>query len=237
MYSTALKELRQEQGITFMYLLKTFASIVFFDVWYHIVFKPRTFQFNGKSFRYFYHPHARSWRTERCVEIALAIKVMKDHKHVLEIGNVLAHKIGAEHDRTVVDKYEQASGVINEDVATLNLARKFDLVISISTMEHVGSDEDGGNNEKLLVGFDKLLSHLSVGGRLFVTMPVGQNPALDRFISDGRLPSKNMYYLKRVSKNNKWVQVDSWDDVRDCKYGYPYHCANAIVVIDIIKTY
>jgi hypothetical protein len=38
----------------------------------------------------------------------------------------------------VLDKYEQAPGVINEDVVSFSPPQKYDLIVSVSTLEHVG---------------------------------------------------------------------------------------------------
>jgi len=60
-------------------------------------------------------------------------------KNILEIGNVLSRHIKLEHD--ILDKYETAKGVINEDIVDFKSEKKYDLIISISTLEHVGWDE------------------------------------------------------------------------------------------------
>ena len=65
---------------------------------------------------------------------------------MLEVGNVLGHYVPVEH--LVVDKYEQAPGVLNDDVADLDLGRQFDLVLAVSTLEHVGLDEETRDPDK-----------------------------------------------------------------------------------------
>jgi hypothetical protein len=56
------------------------------------------------------------------------------------VGNVLSHYFSVNHD--VVDKYEKAEGVINRDIIDFHPSKEYDLIISISTLEHVGWDED-----------------------------------------------------------------------------------------------
>ena len=70
------------------------------------------------------HDYHYTWLNERAVEVALALDLLERHPgaSVLEVGNVLGHYVPFEH--TVVDKYEQAPGVLNEDVADLDLGRR-----------------------------------------------------------------------------------------------------------------
>lgn len=67
---------------------------------------------------------------------------MKKYKgrKILEVGNVLSHYFPVNHD--IVDKYEKADGVINQDVIDFYPSKRYDLIISISTLEHVGWDEN-----------------------------------------------------------------------------------------------
>ncbi|TAK16890.1 MAG: hypothetical protein EPO37_07710, partial [Nitrosarchaeum sp.] len=75
---------------------------------------------------------------ERSVEIPLAIDMLKKNngKNILEIGNVTSNYCNIPH--IVVDKYEKETNIINQDVIDFNSKAKFDLIISISTLEHVG---------------------------------------------------------------------------------------------------
>ena len=44
------------------------------------------------------------------------------------------------HD--VLDKYEKGNNVINDDVVSFSTEVKYDLIVSVSTLEHVGWDEN-----------------------------------------------------------------------------------------------
>jgi len=66
-------------------------------------------------------------------------------------------------------------------------------------------------------------------GQIIVTFPLGQNNQLDKLLKDRELHFTDQYYLKRISKDNRWIQVD-WDDVQMVKYGSPFKCANGLVV-------
>jgi hypothetical protein len=91
---------------------------------YYRLFKAsRTFTFQGEVYRYFYHPYNITWRNERAVEVPIVWKIVNKYvgRNVLEVGNVLSHYFPVHHD--VLDKYEKAKGVINEDVVEFSPAK------------------------------------------------------------------------------------------------------------------
>ena len=63
---------------------------------------------------------------------------VKKHEaqRILELGNVLSHYYPVHHD--IVDKYEKSSGVSNVDIRDFDTSKDYDLVVSISTFEHIG---------------------------------------------------------------------------------------------------
>ena len=61
-------------------------------------------------------------------------------KNIFEVGSVLSHYFPINHD--VLDKYEKGHGVINQDVVDFKPHNKYDLIVSISTLEHVGFDDN-----------------------------------------------------------------------------------------------
>ena len=79
-----------------------------------------------------------AWRTERCVEIALGERAMRAYRPdlTLEVGNVMSLAGVAGH--TIVDKYEEGPGVLNEDIVDFDPGRTYELAVSLSTLEHVG---------------------------------------------------------------------------------------------------
>jgi hypothetical protein len=173
------------------------------------VFKARgRFVLDGRSFSYFYHPYNLAWRNERAVEVPIAMSYLAAHKgqSVLEVGNVLSHYFRTDHD--VLDKYERAPGVINEDAATYATDKKYDLIISISTLEHVGWDEREHDPEKALAAIENLSGSLAAGGEFLITAPVGLNPHFDRLLESGSIPFDELWALKRGPRGNRWEQED-----------------------------
>ena len=102
----------------------------------------KTFRLCGQRYNYIVHPHGFTWTNERAVEIPIAQAALQDNKNprILEVGNVTRHYFSSSH--TVVDKYERAEGIINADIVDYSPPDKYDLIISISTLEHVGWDRD-----------------------------------------------------------------------------------------------
>jgi len=98
--------------------------------------------------------------------------VVRQHpdERILEVGNVLAHYYPHQHD--VLDKYEQAPGVMNGDVVDFRPGKLYDLIVSISTLEHVGWDEEPRDPLKFLRGVEHLTTLLAPGGRMLVTLPI-----------------------------------------------------------------
>lgn len=93
-------------------------------------------------------------------------------KNILEIGNVLSHHLEFEHD--ILDKYENAEGVINEDVVNFKSKKKYDLIVGISTLEHVGWDEKPMKIPSAVENLKTLIT--SRGGMIIITLPFGTTP-------------------------------------------------------------
>lgn len=190
-----------------------------------------TFTFQDRRYSYFRHMYNRAFQNERTVEIPIALEVISrvKGKRVLEVGNVLRHyRRGLSHD--VLDKYENAPHVINEDVISYRPASKYDCIVSISTMEHVGWDEDPKIPENLVRGLKNLIDNcLAPQGILFVTAPIGYNSYLDELIRNGGLPFSQLFFLKRISADNRWTEV-SQEDAMATEYGGEFPHANAILI-------
>ena len=61
-------------------------------------------------------------------------------------------------------------------------ATRFDLIVSVSTLEHVGLDEQRREPGKAAAAVRRLTSMLAPGGLLWMTVPVGYNPDLEQAI-------------------------------------------------------
>lgn len=189
----------------------------------------KTFKLQGKSYRYYCRNYNTTWKNERAVEIPVIWEIVKNCKgKILEVGNVLSHYHSFPHD--IVDKYEKADGVINSDVVDFHPSQRYDLIVSVSTLEHVGVDEKPADPKKVLKAIENLKSNcLAVGGTMVITVPLGHNPELDKALKQGRIDLGKQFYLKRLSKNNLWRQTDR-DSVENVAYDSPYPFGNGIVI-------
>jgi SAM-dependent methyltransferase len=199
--------------------------------YYLRIFKPRTFAFEGHTYSYFFHKYNRTWANERAIEIPIVCEMMKEYrgKRILEAGNVLSHYFQVDHD--IVDKYERADGVINQDIVDFRPPRKYDLIVSISTLEHVGVNEKQTPTEprKALRAIESLKSLLVPGGKMIITLPIGYTVELDELLRERKIEFTRRYCLKRISMDNKWVEMD-WNDIQNTKYSFPFPAANGLII-------
>ncbi len=232
-----IKRLKTElrtRGLNFV-LLKSLPHLAIFvgNHFFYKSFKTRTFKFNGKKYQYFYGMYNFTYFGERCVEIPIIKRFIdEENGNILEIGNVLSHYFPINHD--VLDKYEKGPNVINQDIVNFSPTKKYDLICSISTIEHVGWDEKVKNPEKIILALQNIKDLLNQQCLAVITLPIGYNPYLDEILKAQRKKLFNrIYCLKRISKDNKWKEV-TFKNIQQAKFNYPYPFANAIL-IGIIK--
>lgn len=191
----------------------------------------KTFTFNKEKYNYFIHPYNYTWRNERIIEIPVIKKLLDENsdKKILEIGNVMSHYYKINHD--VLDKYEKASGVINRDVVNYKPKIKYDLIIAISTLEHVGWDETG-DYKKILKAINNIKKLLGKNGQIIFTHPLGYNFFMDEYLRNGKIKLSDALLMQRISSENEWKQVPWKRQI--LRYHYPYPYANGLLV-GIIK--
>ena len=192
-----------------------------------------TFKFNKQNLRYYRHNYNLAYQNERTVEVSIISEFLNSldkTAKILEVGNVLSNYGFKKTARDVLDKYDLAPQVINEDVISFNPSQKYDAIISISTLEHVGWDEEVKDPDKITAAIKNLKENcLSPGGCILVTIPLGYNAYFDEQLENGAEYLSEKYFLKRISAKNKWMQVD-YDDVVGTKFGQPYVNANAMCI-------
>lgn len=214
-------------GIRYAFYFSGFHSLLCF-IYCRKIRRHNTILVLGKTYHYF--DTVKTWHGERAVEIPIVMEMVRKYqgKNILEIGNVLSHHVRFEHD--ILDKYEIAKGVINGDVVDFKSEKKYDLIVSISTLEHVGWDEKPRDDMKIPRAIENLKTLItSRGGTIIVTLPLGYNTALDQLLNNGIIRFSKQYHLVRISKGNEWKEA-SWDDVRVAKYNSPLPFANGLLV-------
>lgn len=204
---------------------------------YRIKRRNLSFEFEGKEYKYLNHYYNCTFNNERAVEIPILLNILEDYKsiEVLEVGNVLSHYMKVYHD--VVDKNENCN--CKMDIIDFNPGgyRKYDLIIAISTLEHIGFDMGEDRDPKKIFEVIKVLQNsLKDGGRIIVTIPIGQNLQLDKFIFNADLTFTEISYMKRINNNkNEWKQC-SRNEIENLKYDFENYHANGIL-IGIIDKY
>ncbi len=189
------------------------------------------FLFNGKYYDYFNHPFNMTSTNERCIEIPIIMDYIKQNKdkNILEVGNVLLNYFDVKHD--IVDKYEKSEGVMSKDIVHYCPVRKYDLIISISTLEHiVWGPEEKKELDKCLYALENMIELLKSGGKLIVTFPLGYNTNLDSLLKTNIIKFDEIYCLHKNKETEEWTQ-ENWDEV---KYKDHSHYMMRIVDVDNI---
>jgi hypothetical protein len=185
------------------------------------------FTFRGERLPYTLHRYNDTFRNERIVELSIATWFLsgRENARVLEVGNVLSHYGVTGH--TVIDKYEPAPGVLNDDIVGYTPEQPFDLVVSVSTLEHVGWDEEPREPEKVFEAFEAVRGLVAPGGALLITIPIGYNPTLDEGLRAGLPGFDEEIWLIRVNRRNDWRECGR-EEALASEYGRPFPAANAL---------
>jgi hypothetical protein len=194
---------------------------------YKLLGSHRTFTFEGRDLNYFYHRYNNTASNERTIEIPIARQFIHSGESVLEVGNVLNHYFPFLHD--VVDKYEVAEGVKNCDIVEFASSECYDLIISISTIEHVGWDEPAKEPDKVIRAIERMKSLMAAQGTMIITVPGGYNPYLDEFLQSPACQCRRHHRYQRMSWLNEWREVKSFSP--GVRYRYPYPFANTLHVL------
>jgi hypothetical protein len=174
-----------------------------------------------------------TWACERCVEVPIArsyLGAIQSPDRVLEIGNVLSHYAPARH--VIVDKYEKGPGVINQDILEFATG-PFDLVLSISTFEHIGFDDSSrgsSSKQKILEAVSHVRTLLSPKGLAVITVPIGYNPYMDEMLDQNAWHATRALFLKRTAFT-RWEQTDLRTAL-PLKYRTRFPYANAVCVAE-----
>ncbi len=221
------RQVLAEHGV--LYVARVGVLWATFPLWglYFRLF-PRGFEFQSARHRYLLRAYNQTWSNERSVEVPIVWAEVGARRggRVLEVGNVLSHYFPVDHE--VIDKFERARAVRNEDVASFRSPHRYDLIVSISTLEHVGWDEEPRDPEKIPRALANLRGHLAPGGRLVVTLAVGYNPALDRLLAAGALPFSRCHYMRRHGLIS-WSEAD-WPAIAGSVYGRRWPGAEGLVI-------
>lgn len=200
-----------------------------------------TFTYRGRDLEQFDHRYNDTMTNERAVEIAVALNFLDRRADrapdgwgpALEVGNVLSHYNLAprhgEYDWRIVDRYEHGfSGIDPIDVFAIE--GSYEWIVSVSTLEHVRHDPPEDHAAwGAVAALAYLTTLLAPTGHMLVTLGLGQNAMLDRFLMRGEsFGARSHVTLVRHRTEdprvNDWRQTDlmQWEP-----YG-PTHGANSV---------
>ena len=196
------------------------------------------FNLDGERYYYFLNKYLDQYIGERVVEIPFAIDFLKknnyEEKKVLEVGNVLSHYIRFKHK--IVDKYEKETYADNVDIVDFNPGEKYDIIISISTVEHIGYDEPIKEVGKAKRAIQKIIDLLNNNGIALITVPLGYNPEIDSIVRNKEIEFSKRYFLKRISRLNLWRETNM-EEAMNYKYNKKYLHANAVAFLIYSKNF
>jgi len=162
----------------------------FFEYLYHNLELRHNIVYRDKKYKVYrnWKNKMSPWRGEREAELPVFEDIIKSYqgKKILEVGNVMNNYYPS-FGQTVVDKYEIAPGVINEDAVTFKGQNKYDLIISISTLEHIGWEESNGKLENVMKAIKNLRSQLTDDGVLIFSFDWTANYYLRNQITNDKL--------------------------------------------------
>lgn len=168
--------------------------------------KQEHFTFDNKQLEYFYHRYNRTWTNPRTIEIPIVMRYIEINrdKNILEVGNVLSHYVKTNWD--IIDKFETGNNTINKDIVDFSSDKRYDLIVSISTFEHIGFEDDKIDNNKVLAAFENVKRHLNKNGKIVITFPLKYNPNIDKLLFENSFEFNRECYFERC-KDNKYTQI------------------------------
>lgn len=232
----------------------------------------QTFIYRGKAL--YYNRIRYNNPTERGIEVSIAFDFLltapKSSK-ILEVGNVLSFYENILSDfigirsRRIIDKFEYDLGVDQVDLMDLPSIEKYDVIVSVSTVEHIGQglEPSGSYGESIYIrdleyplkAICKIYDLLALNGKALITVPFGKlldgewyiqfsENYLELLSKKYSIPddSISMTFFKKVSMdenfsklNQQWQEVDV-SELNQTEYNWPFPCANAIAIIELKKT-
>ena len=232
-FKKGLRIIKREGLLSFTYRFFYYLNRCFLRIASPVVINlipRRYFYYKNKRLSYFLHKKNLTWTNERAIEVPIIMDYVKNSvtKKILEVGAVLHHYYPKfKHD--VLDKFEKSKGIINEDVVNFKPKERYDLIISISTLEHVGFDDDIKDSEGIIKALNNLKENcLKKNGKMIITLPLNYNKYVDKYIYTNQLSFDEEHFFKRVGFN-KWKET-SKEKVKQLKYNSERLNANAILV-------
>jgi hypothetical protein len=187
-----------------------------------------SFNYQGQTLAYNQSNYNNTSCNERHIEISLANYYLKEFKatKILELGAVLVHYQPISWD--VIDKFERGDNIIKQDIIDYFPSPKYNLCLSISTLEHIGMDDDFVDPNKIQSVITHLKKHvLKPQGKAIFTFPLGYNPYLDKFVYSNSPLFDRLEFFQRLDWSNNW-QLMTDKPNKKVRYNHPFNNANVL---------
>lgn len=192
-----------------------------------------TFTYRGQELQLYHHLHNYTWKNERAVEIAIATPELKraqdQDESVLEVGRVLPHYV-PNANWTVIDLVEAGPNVINADIVDFETTERFDLILSISTLEHVGMDDGSKDESRVADAHARIRALLKPGGKAVVTYANGYNKYLDQLLLQPSAILDDLSVLVRTGRLGWSESTNPSAAIAEAVYGSPYRGGNVVTI-------
>lgn len=234
----AARIFKEKNILEFLKLLKNFLVIKVIYFLSPLIIRLRKrfsenyFTFNKTDLPYFYHKHNLTFTNERAIELSIISSYLSNYHHddILEIGAVTNHYL--ESNWKIIDKFEVGQSIHNEDIEFFRTNKKYKFIFSISTLEHVGVDDDIENidSNKIDRVFNNIIDNLLDDNGVFIfTIPLGYNHDLDNKIINKHINLTHTNFYKKINKKNNWKEV-SISEVSRSDYGSVFSGAGELLV-------
>jgi hypothetical protein len=147
---------------------------------------------------------------------------MKEYKdNLIEIGEVTPFYADPEHP--VYDLVNEKKTTILKDGMEVDYKGKN--VVSISTIEHVGTTDYGHKAEENKAW--KLYEKISKESEKYlISFPVGYNKPFEKALTENQAP----YIVMKRDQNNNWSPAKG-QPLSDFQYNHPYYAGNAVAFL------
>ncbi len=194
-------------------------------------FTDRDFVFNGRKIPLFEHiyndGYCNTRMTERSVELALAKEYLAlCDGMVTEIGSVTPYYFSDDIIHWIIDPTDGHYRV-TERKSLFDCDIQGENIISISTVEHVGTTDYGMNERYTPV--DAIQRITESAKSYYITAPLGYNRILDEWIKE-QFDRKDLFVLERGCNNN-WRMVERAEQLDGIEYT-PYWANGLLILCD-----
>lgn len=172
------------------------------------VFSDSEFTFRGKKYMLFEHPfncgYINSRMTERSVELSLAKEYAdKCSGPVTEIGAVTPYYFLHNKITEIMDPTDSHKCVTRKSIFDCDLKGKN--ILSISTVEHIGTSDYGMCESETSV--DAVKKILNEADSCLITAPLGYNHLLDKWVSENWGNRNVRISILKRNINNHWEEL------------------------------